>query len=101
MEDEERKFGLWRGLLLALVPALLFFPAAGFLTICPPAYGLPVMVTISLAFLWSATAAIRTLWTIRRRAFDWINLVAVVGILFGSVVVPLVVYGLVVPVLSN
>jgi hypothetical protein len=98
MEDEELKSELRRGLLLAFVPALLFYPVVGFLTICPPNYGQPLMVIFSLAFLWSETAAGRALLKIRQRKLDWINLLTVVGIAVASIVTLAVAWLFVAPI---
>ena len=94
MSDQAKPLIL-QGLTLAIVPALLLFPALAFLTVCPPIYGKTPMMALSFAFGCSWVAAIATLWKLKHRcAHDGAALVAIwIGIPLSVAGLALIIYG--------
>jgi uncharacterized membrane protein len=84
------------GLALAFIPAVLFFPAVAFLTVCPPAYGRLAMVIFSTGFICSWIAAIASLVRARGvRPHDGPTLVALwLGVAISVSGLALTIYGI-------
>lgn len=84
-----------QGLTLAIVPALLVFPALAFLTMCPPRYGKPIIMALSFAFACSWVAAIAKFWRLRHLyARDGAALVSMwTGIPLALAGLALIIYG--------
>jgi hypothetical protein len=93
----ERKSLLGLGLLLASIPAILFFPAFALFTICPPQYGPVVMTVILILFAASEVVAGLKLSRIVRRPLDWVSSGAVVGLLVALIVLLGVAWGFIAP----
>ena len=94
MEDLERKHHLLRGLVLAVVPAILFFPALQILTISSSKYRVLLMATISATFLSSEAVAVRNLLRARTGRFDWINAMSTLGTVITMLVILATVWGI-------
>jgi hypothetical protein len=90
----ERKKALCQGLPLALLPALLIFPAFALLTICPPRFGPIVMYLLLVVFLVSEILAIGVLTRALERTIDWITLGSLLGTIVALAVLALCVYSL-------
>jgi hypothetical protein len=93
MEYMERKHRLWQGILLALIPALLFFPVVAFLTVCPPTYGIAGIRIAVAVFLSSEVWGCWKLFMVIQREVDWINGVAFFGMLMAVLVIVALAYG--------
>jgi hypothetical protein len=66
MTDATLKHLLAWGLGLATAPAILFFPAVAFLTVCPPSYGRVATMTLSAVFVITWLITITVLVRVRR-----------------------------------
>ena len=93
MNYAARKQRVWRGLLLALIPAVLFVPMIVAFTVCPPAYASQGIRITAALFLFVDVWASWKLISVMQRRFDWINGVAVCGMLLVVVVVGALVWG--------
>lgn len=87
-----------RGLVAALLPAALFLPAVGLLTVCPPRYGVAAMQVIGAAFLFTEVWATCKLFLTLERRFDWINGLAVLGLLVAVLVLAATAWGFIAPI---
>ena len=87
MEKLERKSHLLLGLILAIVPAVLFLPALMMLMIYYPGCGNPWLWVVGAVFLCSETVAIRKLMQARTGRFDWINLLSTLGTVLAALVI--------------
>lgn len=101
MEYTERKHHLWQGLLIAAIPALLFFPAVAFLTVCPPKYGLLGMTTMGVGFLCVEVWAVWKLFRVVQRKLDWINVSAILGLLLAALVLAATAWGFIAPIRAS
>ena len=84
---------MWQGLVTASVPGVLFFPSVAFFTICPPQYGLTGMKTVAVLFLFAEIWAGWKLFGVLERRSDWINWLAILGLLVVVVVLAATAWG--------
>jgi uncharacterized membrane protein YfcA len=93
MDQIERRAGLIRGIVLALIPAILFLPVVAMLTICPHDYAQYVLLPIMVAFSISEVVAGWQLSHVLKNKFDLLSVGAVAGLLVGALVLAAIVWG--------
>ena len=101
MDNSARKHQLRQGFLTASIPAVLFFPAVAFLTICPPKYGLVGMRTMAAAFLFAEIWAGWKLLRVLERRLDWVNGLAVLGLVVAVLVLAATAWGFIAPIRAS
>jgi hypothetical protein len=101
VENVRRRSYLLQGLVLAVVPAALFVPAAAFFTICPPEYGSTIMAIILVAFAGSEILAGWNLSRVLQRRLDWLGGTAIGGMFLAALVLGAVAWGFIAPVLAS
>jgi hypothetical protein len=101
MKDLQRRSCLWRGLIFAGIPAVLFVPAFALFTICPPEYGSEIMVAILVVFGGSEVVAGWQFSRILRHKLDWLSGGALVGLLLATVVLVGIAWGFIAPIFAR